>query len=80
MVNIIDKNKNNVKEIKKKNPPFKEKDLKRLAKVLNQNRLLFSNKIRSINDSKFVIICVGTPISKKLVPELKSFFQSYERC
>ena len=75
LVNIIDKNKNNVKEIKKKNPPFKEKDLKkRLAKVLNQNRLLFSNKIRSINDSKFVIICVGTPISKKLVPELKSFF------
>ena len=29
LVNIIDKNKNNVKEIKKKNPPFKEKDLKK---------------------------------------------------
>ncbi len=75
LVNIIDQNTNNVKEIKKKKPPFKEKDLKkRLSKVLDQNRLLFSNKIRSINDSKFVIICVGTPISKKLVPELQSFF------
>ncbi len=75
LVNIIDKNMNNLVEIKKKKPPFKEKDLKkRLSKVLDQNRLIFSNKLKTINNSKFVIICVGTPISKKLIPELKSFF------
>ena len=74
-VNILDSNKRNLLKIKNKKPPFKEVDLNRkLKNVLKEKRLFFSSDISSICNSKFVIICIGTPISNKLKPELKQFF------
>ncbi len=73
-VNIIDINKKNLLEIQKKKPPFKEKNLKReLTKVLKKKRLSFSSNLSSLTGSKFVIICIGTPISEKLKPNLSNF-------
>ena len=75
LINLVDKNEKNLLEIRKKRPPFKEKGLKnRLSYAINKKRLLFSKELNSIKNSKFIIICVGTPVSKKLIPELKSFF------
>ncbi len=74
-VNIFDTNKINLLKIQNNKPPYKEKDLnKKLKNVLKKKRLFFSSDISSICNSKFVIICIGTPISNKLKPELKHFF------
>ena len=75
IVNIVDTNKKQIELIKKKIPPFKEKDLEsRLSYAINKKRLLFSKELNSIKNSKFIIICVGTPISSKLKPNLNLFF------
>lgn len=79
IVNIVDTNKKLLDKIKKKIPPFKEKDLKnKLATVIDYKRLLFSTDLSSIRDSKFIIICLGTPISKLLKPDLNSFFNLFK--
>ena len=79
IVNIVDTNKKNLDKIKKKIPPFKEKDLKtRLAKAIDYKKLLFSKDLSSISNSKYIIICLGTPISKKLKPDLNSFFDFFK--
>jgi len=76
IANIVDTNKKHLNQIKKKIPPFKEKDLKtKLTKVINYKRLFFSSELNSIKNSKFIIICIGTPISKDLKPNLKPFFK-----
>jgi len=73
-VNLIDLNKKNLNLIKNGKPPFYEIGAKKLLlKCLKLNKLKFSNELSSIKMSKFVIICIGTPINKKLKPLTKDF-------
>ena len=75
-VNLVDSNIKNLIKIKRNDPPFKEINLKKdLGKQLKRKRFFFSEKINSIIDSKFVIICIGTPISNNLKPDLKNFYK-----
>ncbi len=72
---IIDKNKKNSIKIKNKIPPFKEKDLKnRLKNVINKNKISISTNLEEIQNSKYIFICLGTPISNNLKPDLNTFF------
>ncbi|MDC1128477.1 nucleotide sugar dehydrogenase [Candidatus Pelagibacter sp.] len=79
-INIIDINKKNLLNISKNRPPFKEIFLKkRLGKVLKKNLIEFSSNLNSIKNSKYIIVCVGTPISDKLKPDLKLFYILFKK-
>lgn len=74
-VNLVDNNNHNLNLIKKGKSPFYEKDIEKfLKKTIKNKRFLTTNLLESIKDSKFIFVCIGTPISKKLKPDLKNFF------
>ena len=74
-VNLVDINKQNLQLIKKGKAPFYEKDIeKHLKNTIHNKRFETSHVLETIKDSKFIFICIGTPISKKLRPDLKKFF------
>ena len=74
-VNLVDTNNHNLDLIKKGKAPFYEKDIEKyLKKTIGSKRFLTTNLLGSIKDSKFIFICIGTPISNKLKPDLKNFF------
>lgn len=76
IINIIDNNFKNLKLIKNSQSPFKENGLeKKLSQQLKTGRLIFSKELSSIRDSKYIILCVGTPITKNLKPDLKNFYE-----
>lgn len=78
-INIIDTHEENLLKISKNQPPFKEIDLKkRLGKVLKKKLLSFSKSLKSIKQSKYVIVCIGTPISDKLKPDSKLFYDLFK--
>jgi len=73
-VNLVDLNKKNLNLIKNGKPPFYEIGAKKLLlRCLKSKRLKFSTELSSIKSSKFVIICIGTPINKELKPLTKDF-------
>ncbi len=77
-VNLIDTNKKNLDKIKLGRPPFYEIGAEKLLKnCLKKNSLFFNNNLDSIKSSKFIIICIGTPINKKLKPEIKNFLSLF---
>ena len=68
-VNLIDINSKSLSLIKSGTPPFYEIGAKKiLRKCLNDNRISFSKDLSSIKKSKFIIVCIGTPINKNLKP------------
>jgi UDP-N-acetyl-D-mannosaminuronic acid dehydrogenase len=74
-VTAIDKNVEQINFIKKGNNPFLEDNLpKILKKNLKKGRIKFSEKLDEIKNTKYIIVCVGTPITNKLKPNLKNFF------
>ena len=75
-VNIIDKNLNNLKLIQNGLSPFKELGInKRLNRQLKTGKLKFSSNLNSINNSKNIILCIGTPIKKNFKPDLEDFYK-----
>ena len=48
---------------------------KKLLKKANKKKLFFyENDLSNISKSKYIIICIGTPIDKRLKPNLISFY------
>ena len=77
-VNLIDKNKIFLDKIKKGIPPFLEKGAKKvLKKTLFKKKIFVSNNYESIKTSKFIIICIGTPINQNLKPRVKEFLSFF---
>ena len=77
-VNLIDLNKNNLNKIKRGVMPFYEMGAKKiLLKALKKNKIILSSDLSSIQKSKFIIICIGTPINKNLKPQTKEFFNFF---
>lgn len=77
-VNLVDLNIEYLNKIKSGKMPFYEVGgNKILLKCLKKKKISFSNNLRSINKSKFIIICVGTPIDSKLEPQVKNFFKFF---
>ena len=73
-VNLIDINKNNLEKIRNGQVPHKEINAKKiLKKCLKSKKISTSNNLNEIAKSKFVIVCIGTPINKSLKPEIKKF-------
>lgn len=79
-VNLIDLNIKSLNLIKTGIAPFYEKDAKKiLLNCLKKKRLSFSSDLKKIKESKYVIICIGTPINKSLKPDIKSFFNFFSK-
>ncbi len=77
-VNLIDINNKSLNLIKSGTPPFYEIGAKKiLRKCLINNRISFSKDLSSVKKSKFIIVCIGTPINKNLKPQTKQFFNFF---
>jgi len=78
-VNLIDKNRENIKKINSGIPPFLEEGGKPLLKkMLKLKRIKSTNQLKNVKDNKYIIICIGTPINKNLNPDLKNFLNFFK--
>ena len=77
-VNLIDKNKDFLIKINKGLPPFLEQGAKSLMKKCLLKKTLFVNSnYAPIKTSKFILICIGTPIDQTLKPRIKEFLNFF---
>ena len=77
-VNLIDTNKKNLEIIKSGNSPFYEMGIKKiLKKCIKSKKLFFSGDLNSIKLGKYIIICIGTPLNKKLKPKTRLFLNFF---
>jgi len=75
-VTLIDNNQNNVKLINNGICPYKEDNADvDLKKNLKKKKIFATSNLSEIKKKKFIIICIGTPVSANFRPYLKSFFQ-----
>ena len=59
-------------------PPFWEKGSKKLLKICLKKKTLSTHiDYKSLKKSKFIIICIGTPIDQKLRPKIKEFLNFF---
>ena len=73
-VKLIDKNQKNNNLINSGvNPYLEEGSKKLLVKMIKLKRIFATKQIEHIKTSKFIIICLGTPIDNKLKPKIKDF-------
>ena len=73
-----DKNKLNIKKINNGTIPFLEKNSQKLLKtMIKKKRIYATNQLRKVIESKFIIVCIGTPINNKLNPNLRSFINFF---
>jgi len=78
-VNLIDINNENIKKVNSGIPPFLEDGSKALLKkMLKSKKIIATNKMSEISKSKFIIVCIGTPITESLDPEIKNFLNFFK--
>ncbi len=70
-VTLIDINKKNIDKIKNKKMPFYEQG----AQSLLDKGIKITDNLKSIKNSKIVIVCIGTPVDEYFNPKLDSFFK-----
>ena len=74
-VHLIDTNIRYLNMIKNNQMPFYEVGAKNLLKKVNKKKLFhYESNLKNLNCSKYIIICIGTPINKNLKPDLKGFY------
>lgn len=79
-VDLIDKNLFNLSLINKGKAPFLELGAEKiLNKCLKKKVISTKNHLKDLIFSKYLIICIGTPITKKLDPDLKSFINFFKK-
>jgi len=79
-VELIDINKKNIDRVNRGILPFIEKKGKNLLKQsLKKKNIIATNDLSSLRSSKFIIICIGTPIKKNLKPEIKNFLKFFRK-
>ena len=77
-VSLIDKDKINIKKINNGNIPFLENNSQTLlTKMIKKKNIYATNQLSEVIKSKYIIICIGTPITKKLNPNLKNFINFF---
>ena len=78
-VNLIDKNLDNIKKINQGISPFLEQGSEKLlVKLLKQKKIKATTDLEEVNKSKYIIICIGTPIDSNLSPEIKNFLNFFK--
>ena len=75
---LVDKNIKNIKKINQGQMPFMEKGCATLLKKMIYKKKIFAtNKLNEVKKSKYIIICIGTPVNNKLNPNLKNFINFF---
>ena len=73
-VSLIDKHSQNIQKINNGKMPFLEENGQMLLNSMLRKKRIFATKdLSKVKESKYIIICIGTPITKNLNPSLKSF-------
>ena len=77
-VSLIDKDRSNIKKINSGKIPFLEENSQKLLKtMIKKKRIYATNQLRKVIESKFIIVCIGTPINNKLNPSLRDFINFF---
>jgi UDP-N-acetyl-D-mannosaminuronic acid dehydrogenase len=77
-VSLIDKNKENIKKINSGQIPFlEEKSQQLLKKMISKNKIYATAELKEVAKSKYIIVCIGTPITTRLNPDLRSFINFF---
>ena len=77
-VTLIDKNKKNIQSINRGQMPFLEEgSSKLLKKMIYKKKIFATEKLSEVKMSKYIIVCIGTPINNQLNPQLKSFLNFF---
>ena len=75
-IHLIDKNKKNLNLIQNNIMPFLEIGAEKiLNRGLKKKLFFFEDNLNFMLKSKFIIICIGTPINNHLKPNLNNFFK-----
>ncbi len=73
-VTLIDKDKKNIKSLNDGIMPFLEEgSTKLLKKMILKKKIYATENLSEVKKSKYIIICIGTPINNQLNPNLKNF-------
>ena len=71
---LIDKNIKNIKKINNGKMPFLEEGCEKLLKkMISKKRIIASSDLNNVKKSKYIIICLGTPVNKSFNPILNNF-------
>ena len=74
---LYDKNVEVIKKINKGIMPFLEIGARKLLSK-NKKRIFATDNIKYVRRTKIVIVCIGTPVTTNLKPNLKLFFQLFK--
>ena len=79
-VSLIDRHKVNNEKINSGQTPFLEENSHKLLKdMLRKKRIHATSQLNEVRRSKYIIVCIGTPITRKLNPSLKNFFNFFRQ-
>lgn len=73
---LLDIDKKNMNLVKNRIMPFKEEGANELLKK-HFSKISISSEFNLIKSCKFIVVCIGTPINKKLRPELRKFINLF---
>jgi|ETNmetMinimDraft_2_1059921.scaffolds.fasta_scaffold01908_5 UDP-N-acetyl-D-mannosaminuronic acid dehydrogenase len=74
---LVDKNTRNIKIINQGQMPFVEEgSAKLLKKMIYKKKIFATNKLDEVKKSKYIIVCIGTPVNK-FNPNLKNFINFF---
>ena len=77
-VSLIDENTENITKINNGKVPFLEENSQQLLKKMIKKKNIYATKdFNEVKKSKYVLICIGTPINSKLNPSLGSFINFF---
>ncbi len=77
-VSLIDKHTKNIQKINNGEMPFLEENGRKLLnRMLKKKRIYATRDLKEVKKSKYIIICIGTPITQQLNPSLKSFINFF---
>ena len=79
-VDLVDIDLKNIELIKSGKPPFMEIGAERLLKKnLKRNKIFTKKKLDDLINSKYIIVCIGTPVGKNLKPKLTDFIHFFKK-
>jgi len=79
-VQLIDINLKNINYVNKAKMPFKEdKADVVLKKLIKKKKIFATNNLELVKSSKYIIICIGTPVNKRLKPETINFLNFFKK-
>ena len=79
-VSLIDKHTTNINKINNGKVPFLEENSQLLLKkMIKRKKIYATNQLNQVIKSKYIIVCIGTPITNQLNPKLRDFVSFFHQ-